>query len=179
MRKEVTETIEIPEGMEAILENKILTVKKGENKLERKFSGFEVKKEGKNIVLHYSEATKKTKKLIKTAAAHIRNMISGLGEKYVYKLQVCFVHFPISIELKQGELLIKNFLGEKVPRKAKLLAGAEVKLDKDIITITSFDKDIAGQTAANIETASRIRNRDRRVFQDGIFITQKSKGKTR
>jgi large subunit ribosomal protein L6 len=179
MRKDVTETAEIPEGMEAVLEDKTLTIKKGENELKRKFSGFEIKKEGKNIVLHYPAATKKTKKLIKTAVAHIRNMISGLGEKYVYKLQVCFVHFPISVELKQGELLIKNFLGEKVPRKAKLLAGAEVKLDKDIITVSSFDKDIAGQTAANIETASRIRNRDRRVFQDGLFIIQKSKGKTR
>jgi large subunit ribosomal protein L6 len=179
MRKEVTETIEVPEGMEIVLEDKTLILKKGSNELKRKFSGFEIKKEGKNIVLHYSKATKKTKKLIKTAAAHVRNMISGLGEKYVYKLQVCFVHFPISIELKPGELLIKNFLGEKVPRKAKLLPGADVKLDKDIITVTSFDKDIAGQTAANIETASRIKARDRRVFQDGIFITQKSKGKTR
>lgn len=179
MRKEIIETVEIPEGTEAVLEDKTVTIKKGGNELKKKFSGFGIKKEGSNLVLHYAKATKKTKKMIKTAAAHIRNMISGLGEKYVYKLQVCFVHFPVSVELKPGELLIKNFLGEKVPRKAKILAGAEVKLEKDILTVTSFDKNIAGQTAANIETSSRIKNRDRRVFQDGIFMIQKSKGKAR
>ena len=179
MRKEIKEIIECPEGTEIILEDKTVTIKKGGNELKKKVAGFEMKKEGNNLVLHFSQATKKIKKMIKTAAAHIRNMISGLGEKYVYKLQVCFVHFPVSIEIKGGELLIKNFLGEKVPRKAKLLAGTDVKIEKDIITVTSFDKNAAGQTAANIENASRIKNRDRRVFQDGIFMIQKSKGKTR
>ena len=119
-------------------------------------------------------STKKEKKMINTIASHVRNMVKGIQEKFEYKLKIVSSHFPISVELKENEAVIKNFLGEKIPRKSKIPGKVEVKIDKDIITVNSFDKELAGQTAANFEKNTRIRMKDRRIFQDGIFIIDKA-----
>jgi large subunit ribosomal protein L6 len=52
--------------------------------------------------------------------------------------------------------------------------GAELEIEKDIITIKSVDKEIAGQATANLEKATQIKKRDKRVFQDGIYIINKA-----
>ena len=64
--------------------------------------------------------------------------------------------------------------GEVVPRKVQLLKGAEVKVNGNDITVSSADKEIAGQMSAQIENLCRISKRDIRVFQDGCYITSKS-----
>ena len=96
-------------------------------------------------------------------------------EQVNISVEVVYVHFPVTLELNKdrNEITIKNFLGEKKPRKCKLLPGAEIEINKNTIIIKSSDKNIAGQNAANLETATKIRNRDRRKFQDGIFIVEK------
>ena len=109
--------------------------------------------------------------MINTITAHINNMVKGVQEKFEYKLKICFSHFPFSIEIKGDEAIIKNFLGEKIPRKLKI--SGEVDINKDIITIKSVDKELAGQIAANFEQATRIKSKDKRVFQDGCYIISK------
>ena len=175
MRREITEKIEVPEGIEVEIAGGKIKMKKGTQEAERAYEGFNAKIEGRTITLHFKEATKREKKLIKTTLAHLKNMLKGMDKKFVYKLQVCAVHFPMAITMDKtkNEMLIKNFLGEVKPRIAKLVKNVDVKIDKDIITVECHDKESAGQTAANIESAVRITNRDRRVFQDGIFITEK------
>ena len=43
----------------------------------------------------------------------------------------------------------------------------------DEITVSGIDIEECGQTAANIEQATRIKRLDVRVFQDGIYIVKK------
>ena len=65
------------------------------------------------------------------------------------------------------------FIGWKLDRIANIVPNATVKIEGNEVEVRSFDVEAAGQTAINIESATRIRNRDRRTFQDGIFITEK------
>jgi large subunit ribosomal protein L6 len=48
-----------------------------------------------------------------------------------------------------------------------------VKVEGDIVLVESCDKELAGQTAADIEQLTRISNRDKRIFQDGIWLTER------
>jgi len=175
MKKEIIQEIEIPEGVEVTINGNEITVKgeAGENKRVFNLNNIDLKMEGKMITVGAKKATKSEKKMINTNAAHIRNMIKGSKEKFEYTLNIGSSHFPMTVEVKGDEVIIKNFLGEKVDRKSKILEGVEVKVDKAIVTVTSNNRESAGQTAANLEKATRIRNRDRRIFQDGIFITNK------
>lgn len=175
MRKEIIEKIEIPAGIEVEIANGIIKIKKNGKEAEREYSGFDAKKEDNLIILGGKKATKKEKKLIKTIKAHIKNIILGFEKNFSYKLRICAVHFPmnVSVDKSKHEVIIKNFLGEVKPRVAKIVSGAEVKVDKENIIVESSNNEAAGQTAANIENSCKINNRDRRVFQDGIYITDK------
>jgi large subunit ribosomal protein L6 len=176
MRKELSQIIEIPEGVEAEIDGAKVIIKgtKGVNEREFSLANLILEKKGNEIIIGNKKSSKKEKRRMNTIAAHIRNMISGIQKEFEYKLKVCFSHFPITVEVKGNEALIKNFLGERTPRKVKIPEGAKVNVEKDVIIITSPSIETAGQAAANFENATRIPNRDRRVFQDGIFITSKA-----
>jgi len=175
IRKELSRELEIPEGIKAEIESGEIAMSKGEKKLKRKFSGFSMKVENNKIKLHEKNPRKKEKKMMMTTLAHLKNMIRGLTEGFEYKLESCSVHFPMSLEYDKGkhEFSIKNFLGEKKPRTAKIPENVEIKIEGNIITVSSYDIEAAGLCAAIMERLSKVRNRDRRVFQDGIFITEK------
>ena len=176
MKKEIIQEIEIPEGVEANIEGTKLIVKgeKGENEREFKIGKLNFEKKNNLIIISDKKATKKEKKIINTIASHIKNMFKGVKEGFEYQLKICSSHFPITVDIQENEAIVKNFLGEKIPRKIKIPEGVEVNIQKDLITITSNNKESAGQAAANFERSTKIRNKDRRVFQDGIFITNKA-----
>lgn len=176
MKKEIFEEIEIPEGVEANIEGDTLTVKGSEGEDKRTFNTnnlvFE-KKENK-IRLGNKKSTKSEKKRIYTLVAHIKNMLKGVKEKFVYELKTVFSHFPITVEVQGNKVIIKNFLGEKVPREVEMPQGAEIEVKKEYITVKSINKEIAGQASANLEKATSVGLRDKRIFQDGIYIINKA-----
>ena len=73
-------------------------------------------------------------------------------------------------------MLIKNFIGERGVRRARLIGDVEVKTTEDEVIISGIDIEAVSQSAANIQLATKIRNKDRRVFLDGIYVIRKKKG---
>ena len=175
MRKELTQEIEIPEGVTITVDDNMITVKGplGENKKSLNLYKIDLKTEGNKIIVGNAAATKRQKKMINTIAAHLTNMIKGVTEKFEYKLKICFSHFPFTVSMTGKQIEIKNFLGEKISRMVNVPEGADVDINKEIITVTSTNKETAGQAAANFEIATKVTGRDTRVFQDGIYITEK------
>jgi len=170
------EEIEIPEGINTSLEENTLVMKKEDKELKRIINPLvKIKIQGNKIFLSIKKDTKKEKKVFGTMKAHIKNMIRGLEEGFTYKLQAVSAHFPITVVLDKeaNEVIVKNFLGEKKDRKIKVNSGVDININKSEIEIKSYDIEKAGQTAANLEKGTKVRKKDRRIFQDGIFITEK------
>ena len=106
---------------------------------------------------------------------HIKNLIKGAQNEFEYKLKVVYVHFPMNITVQGKILNIKNFEGEKKPRSANIIDGVKVQVKGQDITVTGNNLEHVSQTAANFEQATRLTNKDRRIFQDGIYISKKGK----
>lgn len=176
IKKDLREEIQIPEGINANIKDFKLIMKKENNELQIRLSSkIKTTIEGNKIILEAKKPSKNNKKMFGTIKAHIKNMIIGLTKKFKYKLQISNVHFPMTavFDKDKKELIVKNFLGEKKERKIKIPEGVEIKINKEEIELESINIEKAGQCAADIEKGTKVRKKDRRIFQDGIFITEK------
>ncbi|MFP3946207.1 MAG: 50S ribosomal protein L6 [Archaeoglobaceae archaeon] len=177
MAEENERYVEIPEDVEVGVEGNSIygfkvTVKgpKGENSKELRYRGMHIEKQDGQIRVFASN--RKLKPMVRTYAAHIRNLITGTVEGFEYKLKVVYSHFPIKAKVQGDEVIIENFLGEKYPRRAKIVGRTDVQIKGSQITVTGIDKEECGQTAANLEQITKVRNIDTRVFQDGIYVVE-------
>ena len=159
--------IEIPEGVEVSLSGKSLKAKGKNGEVEREFRGspVEIAVEGNKV-----KVGAKSRAMEGTVAAHVRSMLKGVTEGFQKTLVMKYAHFPMSIEVKEKEVLIKNFLGEKVARKAKIHGNAKVEVNGQEIVVSGPDMEGVGQTAANIRQVTKVKGKDIRIFQDGIYI---------
>jgi large subunit ribosomal protein L6 len=175
---EVSRVVQIPDDVELILEGKKVTVKGAKGTLTRDFSYAPVSMElqGKSLRIWANWPRKKESALVGTIYAHINNMITGVRKGFTYKLKIVFSHFPISVKVQDGMVLIENFTGERNPRKAKIVGDAKVKVAGDDVIVQGINLEDVSQTAANIEQATKVRRKDPRVFLDGIYLYEKSEG---
>ena len=176
MRLDITQEINIPEGIEISKEAHLIKVKGPMGEVSKKLAGpkVEITADKNSVKISSKKATKREKKLIYTFKAHINNMIKGVTKPFVYKLKICPGHFPMNVSIEKDVFIIKNFFGEKTPRKLKIKPNVKVKIDGKDVYVEGIDKELTSQTAASIETLTRIKNRDRRIFQDGIYIVSKA-----
>ncbi len=108
-----------------------------------------------------------------TASSIVANMVTGVTLGYTYKMKVAFAHFPVTVTVKGDNVKIENFYGERVTRSGRIVGDSKVSVNGDDLIITGIDKEHVGQTAANIEQATRVKKKDQRVFLDGIYLYEK------
>jgi large subunit ribosomal protein L6 len=170
------ERIEVPGGVQARLEGDVIVVSAKGTTLRRRLAHPRVRVavEGSDVLIATELPSKREKALVGTFAAHVRNMITGITEGFRYEMKIVYSHFPMKASVKGREFVVENFLGEKFPRKAKILGDTKVEVSGDAVVLTGPDIEAVSQTAANIEQATRIRGFDPRIFQDGIYLTKKA-----
>jgi len=169
------EKIEMPSGVKATLENDVITISSQGVKLSRELwhPRLELNISGNHVVIRSELPSRREKALVGTFAAHIRNMITGVTEGFKCEMKMVYSHFPMKLIVKEKEFVIENFLGEKYPRRARIMGESKVEVKGDQVIVTGHSIEDVGQTAANIERATKIKNFDPRVFQDGVYIVTK------
>ncbi len=168
--------IALPEGFEAEIKGLAITLRysgKEESKVF-KAKNIEIKKEDSEIVVKSLNEKRKTLAVVNTIAKHIMNLVAGLQHGYEYRMRIIHSHFPMNVQVSGREVIISNFVGEKKPRKAKIIGpNTTVEVKGKEVIVKGTNKEHVGQTAANIELATRVKRKDLRIFQDGIYIVEK------
>ena len=175
MAKEIKKEIPIPEGVTATFTGKTLSVSgpKGKNEREFWYPGINIEIVDSMVVIDTSISKKTQKAMVGTFASHVSNMLKGVTEGFEYRMKVVYAHFPMQVKVEGKKLTIGNFLGEKKPRSENILGETSVKASGDEVIVTGANKEDVGQTAANIEQATKIKRFDPRIFQDGIYVVEK------
>lgn len=168
--------IEIPKNIEIEVNDELVTVKGEKGSVKKKFyhPKISLRKSEDKIIIVSKKDTKKVLATMGTWKSHLENLFKGVTEGFKYTMKISYVHFPMTVGVEGNKLVIKNFLGQKSPRYAKILEGVDVKINGNEVILTGVDREKVGQTAGNIENATRLlKKRDRRKFSDGIFIVSK------
>jgi len=170
---EYVSTLEIPEGISVTADDKTVAVKGKLGTVKKDFTKLPAFLTiEKNIVKiqHYGRR-RKDFAISKTAKSIITNMIKGVQNGYKYKMKVVFAHFPMTVKVKDGKVYVENFFGERKARISKIVGDStKVTIEGDDIIISGPNLEDVSQTAANIELSTRVKNKDQRVFLDGIYV---------
>jgi len=166
--------IEVPNGTSIEIKGNMIEVKGslGTNKREFNDSLIKVTKSDKKIVIDSVKDKGLAKKAVKvegTFKTELENDIKGVNAHFEKKMRIVFAHFPITVEVKDKTVFIKNIIGERFPRTADIVGSTTIEVKGQAVRVYGISLDDVGQTAANLRKACKIRNKDDRVFQDGLY----------
>ena len=168
----------IPEGITVTQKKHMLTFVGPLGKTHKSFRliPVDVKIVENKLVLKAIGSKKRDYAILHTARSILRNICEGLIVGYTIKMKIVFAHFPVTVKVEGKNIIIENFQGERAPRRTVIVGNTKVVPGgEDIILTGEVWTDIT-QTAANIELKTKVKNKDHRVFLDGIYAFEKKKG---
>jgi len=179
------ETLTIPEGVKVAIKTRNVTVEGPRGKLTKNLGHLAVsfKHEGKNVIkIELHHGNRKNVATLRTVRTLINNLIIGVTKGYKYKMRYVYAHFPINVNIDKNkdtgnyEVEIRNFIGEKIVRRVVMHPGVDIepsKNQKDEIQLTGISLENVSQSAADIQQACKVRNKDIRKFLDGIYVSER------
>ncbi len=139
--------IPIPKGIEIKFNKGLLIVKGPKGELKRQIHpDIDIDIQSDKILIFVKNRSKKSKALHGLFNALIWNMVKGVTEGFKKGLEIVGVGYRAEL---QGKQLILH-LGYSNPIKFDLPVGIEAHVERNKIVISGIDKEIVGQTAANI-----------------------------
>lgn len=160
------------EGTLIIAKGKVGTVKKDFLRVPATISI-----EGDKVTIKPYGKRKRDLAVTNTVRSVIQSMIKGVEKGYTYKVKVIFAHFPISVKVKGKEIHVENFFGERSARVARIQGDAtKVEVQGEDVLVKGPSLDDVSQTAANIEQSTKIKDKDQRVFLDGLYVYAREEG---
>ena len=170
--------VSIPEGVKVTQRKNMLSFVGPLGKTFKSFRKIPVEIEvtEDKVILKSIGYKKRDYAILHTARSIIRNICEGLIVGYTLKMKVVYAHFPITVKVDGKTIVIENFQGERAPRKTYIVGNTKViPKGEDVLLTGEVWTDIT-QTAANIELKTKVKNKDHRVFLDGIYGYEKKKG---
>merc|ERR1712098_895072 len=136
--------VTVPEGLDASVKSRVVTVKGPRGTLSKSFKHLAVDiYMTDKVTIKVEKWFGKRKQLaaVRTVCSHITNMFKGVTKGYLYKMRAVYAHFPINCAITEGGTLIevRNFLGEKY-----------------------------------IQQSTTVKNKDIRKFLDGLYVSEKT-----
>lgn len=174
-----TAQVAFPSGVTATLTQSALSIKGplGENTKDFSRVPVTLSLQGSVLRIQAPGRRRRDHAMVNTARSIIKKMVDGVTKGFVYRLKIVFAHFPVSVKIKGDEVHIENFYGERAPRIAKIVGDCKVSVEGDDVVVKGVSLEDVGQTAANIEQATTVKRKDQRVFLDGIYVYEKTRGK--
>ena len=173
-----TVEIQIPKDVKVNLNGSMLHVQGPLGKVYKNFKKIPVliQINDNKILLSKTGERKKHQAILNTSKSLIQTLCIGVVDGFTIKMKIVYSHFPITINVDGKKILIKNFQGERAPRISMIKGDTKVVVKGDDIIITGHVLTDVSQTAANIQLKTKVKNKDHRVFLDGIYKYSKSKG---
>lgn len=176
-----TEKIKIPSGVTVALSARTVTVSGPRGSLTRSFSHTPIEFELPSPTILTARiwfGARKHIACLRTICSHVENMIKGVTLGYIYKMRSAYAHFPINLSIVNGGkcLEIRNYLGEKRVRRIPMLDGVKVEItdQKDEIQLLGNSIEAVSQSAASIQQATAVKDKDVRKFLDGIYVSERT-----
>ena len=170
--------IQIPDGVKVNLKGSMLHVQGPLGNVYKNFKKIPVLIEinDNKIFLKKTGERKKYLAILNTSKSLIKTLCAGVVDGFTIKMKIVYSHFPITVKVEGKNVLIENFQGERAPRISPIKGATKVTVKGDDVIITGPVLTDVSQTAANIQLKSKVKNKDHRVFLDGIYKFSKSKG---